>query len=73
MMDGDRVWCGTAGKLAKAITPKEREQRDRLPKDWPDNGQKLAGQLKRVAPVLRSAGGVDVEYDETARPRVWTR
>lgn len=65
-MGGDRVWRGTAGELASAVKP------DRPPKDWPTTGQKMAGELKRLAPVLRSAALIDVVYDELARPRKWT-
>lgn len=65
-MGGDRVWRGTAGELAAAVKP------DRPPKDWPTTGQKMAGELKRLAPVLRSAALIDVVYDELARPRKWT-
>jgi hypothetical protein len=58
-------WSGKAVDLAARILP------DPTPRDWPTTGQAMAGALKRSAPLLRG-NGVEVSYDERARPRTWT-
>ena len=43
-------WTGTAGQLLELLTP------DPPPRSWPRTPRALSGQLRRLAPALRSAG-----------------
>lgn len=56
-------WTGTAAQLLELITPEAPGR------DWPKTARALSGQLRRLAPALRSAGiGVDFAK-ETAGAR----
>ncbi|MCX9191964.1 hypothetical protein C3Y87_11155 [Carbonactinospora thermoautotrophica] len=61
-------WTGTAGQLLELITP------DTPPRTWPRSARVVAGQLRRIAPALRS-NGVEIEFTKTtdsARKRLIT-
>lgn len=56
---GPDGWTGTAGELLEAVpTP------DKLPKKWPKDPTRAGGQLKRLAPPLRTIG---IEVDDSKR------
>ncbi|WP_433250390.1 ATP-binding protein [Streptosporangium sp. CA-135522] len=52
-------WSGTAGQLLEQVPPPDGYH----PK-WPKDATRASGQLKRLAPILRSVG---VMFDDTAR------
>lgn len=56
-------WTGTAAELLALLTP------DPVPRGFPRSPRGLSGQLRRVAPALRSAG-VEVEFTKTERARL---
>ncbi len=59
---GRGTWTGTATQLLAAITP------DKPPKSWPKDATRAGGQLKRLAPLLRSVG-IDVAETRTTTAR----
>ncbi|MFI6512134.1 ATP-binding protein [Streptosporangium sp. NPDC050855] len=52
-------WTGTAGQLLEQVPPPDGYH----PK-WPKDATRAGGQLKRLAPILRSVG---ITFDDTAR------
>src|SRR5262249_41432398 len=53
------TWTGTAGQLLDLVPPPDGYH----PK-WPKDATRAGGQLKRIAPLLRSVG---ITFDDTAR------
>ncbi|WP_328758029.1 ATP-binding protein [Streptomyces sp. NBC_00271] len=53
------AWSGTAGQLLDLLPPPDGYH----PK-WPKDAPRAGGQLKRLAPMLRSVG---INYDDTSR------
>jgi hypothetical protein len=57
-------WVGTASELLAALATHVDEKAQRR-KDWPPDGRRLSGRLRRLAPNLRNATpGLDVVLDE---------
>ena len=54
-MSDKSEWAGTATDLHKALEDKTTEGQKARP-GWPKDGTRLSGQLKRIAPNLRSRG-----------------
>ena len=55
------TWRGSAKALLEALQPEVTPETAKG-KDWPKTGNRVAGELKRVAPALRKRG-VDVQFD----------
>lgn len=56
------TWTGTAGQLLEQLQPPGGVR----PKDWPPDPTRAGGQVKRLAPLLRSIG---ITVDDTQRSR----
>ena len=54
-MSDKSEWAGTATDLHKALEDKTTEGQKARP-GWPKDGTRLSGQLRRIAPNLRSRG-----------------
>jgi len=66
------VWSGSASDLLRALDAR-REAGKAAPTEWPKNGRALSGQLRRIAPNLRAAGGgLDVCFDKAGARRLIT-
>lgn len=62
LVDRVREWTGTMGELLKSIT-EHADQATTESKEWPSKPHVLGGQLRRLAPSLRTVG-VDIEFDK---------
>jgi hypothetical protein len=65
-------WEGTPTDLHKALTALIPEA-DRKDKEWPKKANSLSGKLKRLAPSLRRAAGIDVQLGVRGTDRTRTR
>lgn len=61
---GDREFSKTAADILSLITP------ERPPKSWPKDATRAAGQLKRLAPALRTIG---IDVDDSTRQTTGNR
>ena len=57
-MEREHSFAGSATELLKALDALMFAG-DRRPKEWPSNGKRLSELLRRMAPALRSAHGID--------------
>ncbi|WP_369183665.1 ATP-binding protein [Streptomyces sp. Y1] len=57
--DQQASWSGTAGRLLELLPPP-----DGFHPKWPKDATRVSGQLKRLAPILRSVG---ISYDDSKR------
>jgi len=64
------VWTGTATDLLDALTTTVAEH-IRRKREWPNTATVLGGQLRRLAPTLRTVG-VEVTFNRGARQRTIT-
>lgn len=68
LIKSERRWEGTSGDMLKRIAPQER-----IPCDWPRNGQAMTARLKRLMPALESVGiRVTIPQGRTNRGRIIT-
>ena len=61
-MSGVSEWTGTATELLAELDRKSDQTKRSHPK-WPKDGTRLSGQLRRIAPNLRSRG-LDVRHSK---------
>ena len=60
-MSGISEWTGTACELFAELNRKGSELQHASP-SWPKDGTRLSGQLRRIAPNLRSRGRLDITH-----------
>lgn len=68
LVDNVGQWQGTAGELLQELTP------EHSPKSWPTTPHAMTARLKRAAPALRGAAGIDVDRlgpTGKTRARLW--
>ncbi|WP_051382648.1 hypothetical protein [Gloeobacter kilaueensis] len=54
-------WSGTASELMTALLTASGLEGNKPPRSWPQNPSYLGRELRRAAPALRSAAGIEVE------------
>jgi hypothetical protein len=70
LMSEHAAWLGTASELLDVLTPDDQHQLRKLSKQWPKDGARLSGQLKRLAPALLQVG-IDATQERQAGKRLW--
>jgi hypothetical protein len=72
MMDKGVSWQGTASGRLKELESNHSDEKMTKHKEWPADGRKLSGELRRLAPNLRKLG-IDVIFGERDTSRMRRR
>jgi len=68
LVENGGCWTGTATDLLMALDQRASEA-DKRSKTWPTTPRVLSNRLRRLAPDLRKAAGVEVEFARTGKDR----
>lgn len=68
LLDGRDRWEGTAAELLAELNA-QMDEATRRQKTWPQSPRALAGRLRRLAPDLRRAAGVEVGFSREGHQR----